>query len=140
MLLSETTADRRKVALIEIQNDYCNLQPCEFPKITLAHCLHEEPVLVFHLQISVIHLLDVSCLFKLKLTSHDILHYLWSADMSKSFSQSIVSIFTFLSQFRQYLSSLNIFFNRFQKCGFTPHCRFCDFLTLRQYTSCFTVS
>ena len=63
MLLSEITADGKKVALIEIQNDYRNLQPCEFPQITLAYCLHEEPVLVFHLQISVIHLLDVSCFF-----------------------------------------------------------------------------
>ena len=39
----------------------------------------------------------------LRLTSHDILHFLWSANLSKSFSQLIASI----------LSFLNIFFNRF---------------------------
>ena len=32
---------------------------------------------------------------ELKLKSHGILHYFWSADLSKSFSESIVSIFTF---------------------------------------------
>ena len=35
---------------------------------------------------------------KLKLTSYVILHYLWSADLSKSSPQLIVSIFTFLNQ------------------------------------------
>ena len=59
----------------------------------------------------------------LKLTSHDILHYLWSVDLSKSFPQLIVSIFTFL----------NIFYNRFypvKKCGVTPHWLYRDSLTL----------
>ena len=32
---------------------------------------------------------------ELMLTSHGILHYLWSADQSKSFSQLIASVFTF---------------------------------------------
>ena len=36
--------------------------------------------------------------FNLKVTSHGILHYLWSADLSKSFSQLNVSIFTFPNQ------------------------------------------
>ena len=59
----------------------------------------------------------------LKLTSHSILRYLGSADLSKSFSQLIVLIFTFLinivtdnisvNSFCQYLFFLNIFFNRF---------------------------
>ena len=44
---------------------------------------------------------------QLKLTSHGILHYLWSAELSKSFPQLISSIFTFL----------NIFFNRFCPLG-----------------------
>ena len=35
----------------------------------------------------------------IKLTSHGILHYSWSADLLKSFSQFIVSIFTFLKQY-----------------------------------------
>ena len=68
---------------------------------------------------------------KLKLTSYVILHYLWSADLSKSSPQLIVSIFTFLNQqFSQYLSFLNIFFNRFQKCGVTPYCLYSDSLIL----------
>ena len=37
----------------------------------------------------------------LYLTSHDILHYLWSADLSKSFSQLIMSIFIFCQFFFQ---------------------------------------
>ena len=40
-------------------------------------------------------------ILNLKFRSHGILHYLWSADLlkgSKSFSQLIVSIFTFLNQ------------------------------------------
>ena len=56
--------------------------------------------------------------YHLKLTSHGILHYFWSADLSKSSSQlivswkyMIVSILTFLNQkliiFSQY------YFNRF---------------------------
>ena len=46
----------------------------------------------------------------LELTSHGIFHYLWSADLSKSFSQLIVLIFTFL----------NTFFNRFESVEL-PH-------------------
>ena len=37
--------------------------------------------------------------YLLKLTSHDILHYLWSADLSKKIYQLTVSIFIFLSIF-----------------------------------------
>ena len=53
----------------------------------------------------------------LKLTSHDIMHYLWSADLSKSFSQLIVSIDCVNTHL------FPIFFNRFywvEKCGVTP--------------------
>ena len=53
----------------------------------------------------------------LKLTSHDIMHYLWSADLSKSFSQLIVSIDCVN------IHLFPIFFNRFywvEKCGVTP--------------------
>ena len=39
----------------------------------------------------------------LKLTSHGILHYLWSGDLSKSFSQLILSTFTFSQYFFQYI-------------------------------------
>ena len=48
----------------------------------------------------------------LKLTSHSVLHFLRSADLSKSFFQSIVSIFLLFSinRFCQYSSFLNIFF------------------------------
>ena len=64
----------------------------------------------------------------LKLTNHGIAHYLWSTDLSKSFSQLIVSIFTFLNQlliiFSQY------FFNRFKVI---PHCLYRDSLTLRKF-------
>ena len=45
--------------------------------------------------------------------------FLWSADLSKNFSQLIMSIFIF-SQY---------FFNRFcivEKCGFNPHCLYHD--------------
>ena len=49
----------------------------------------------------------------LELTSHAILYYLWSADLSKSFPNSL----------RQYLSIFDIFFKRFylveKKCGVT---------------------
>ena len=49
----------------------------------------------------------------LKLTSHDILLYLWPEDLLKSFSLLIVSIFkAFLNWFGQYLSFLNMFFKR----------------------------
>ena len=41
----------------------------------------------------------VKIFITLKLTSHSILHYLWSGDLSKNFSQLIY----------QYLSFLNIF-------------------------------
>ena len=62
----------------------------------------------------------------LKLTSHGILHCLWSANLSICLSQLIVSIFTFsINSFCQYLSSLNIY-----KCGVTPHCLYRDSLTL----------
>ena len=44
----------------------------------------------------------------LNLMSHGILHSLWSADLSKSFSQLIVSIFTFLNQ---YFLPIFIFFS-----------------------------
>ena len=37
----------------------------------------------------------------LKLTSHGQLHYLWSVDLSKSFSQLIMSIFIFSKYFFQ---------------------------------------
>ena len=60
----------------------------------------------------------------LKLTSHRILHYSWSADLSKSFSQLIMAIFIFFQYF---------FFNRFcpvERCGVTPHCVYHDSLTL----------
>ena len=93
--------------------------------------------------------------FKLKLTSHDILHYLFSVDLSKSFSQLIVSIFLFSIFFSidfarwkvsgsikklfsinfQQLFFLNIFFNKFcpvEKCVVTPHCLYRDSLTLMQ--------
>ena len=69
--------------------------------------------------------------------SHGILHYLWLADISKSFSEMILSIFTFsqyfINSFCQCLSFRNIFFNRFcpvEKCGVTPHCLYRDSLTL----------
>ena len=45
-------------------------------------------------------------LSQLTLTNHGILHYLWSADLSKWFSQLIWSIFTFLNQ---YFSPIFIF-------------------------------
>ena len=51
----------------------------------------------------------------LRLMSHSILCFLCSADLSKNFSQFIISIFIF-SQY---------FFNRFcpvEKCGLDPHC------------------
>ena len=41
---------------------------------------------------------EQNLLYCLKLTSHSIQHYSWSADLLKSFSQLIVSMFTFLSQ------------------------------------------
>ena len=60
----------------------------------------------------------------LKLTSHSILRYLWSAALSKSFSQLIAPIFSFLNiffnSFCQYLSILNIFsidFARWESMG-----------------------
>ena len=59
----------------------------------------------------------------LKLTSHSIFHPLWSADLSKCFSQLTVSIFFFSISF----------FNRFclvGKCGFTQHCLYRYSLTL----------
>ena len=52
----------------------------------------------------------------LMLRNHGILHYLWAADLSKSFPQLMVSIFTFLSQWfllvfiisRQILNSVGL--------------------------------
>ena len=67
------------------------------------------------------------------LMSHGVFHYLWSADLFKSFSQLILSILTFLNQ---YLSFLNILFNRFypmEKCGIIPHCLHRDSLTLTAF-------
>ena len=57
----------------------------------------------------------------LKLTNHGIMHYLCSADLSKSFSQLIVPIIIFSQNFC----------NRFwpvDKWGFTPYCLFRDSL------------
>ena len=62
----------------------------------------------------------------LKLTSHGILHYLCSADLSKSFSQLTVSLFIF-SQYYYY------FFNKFcpvEKCSVTLHCLYGNFKVL----------
>lgn len=64
----------------------------------------------------------------LKLTSHVILHYFWSANLFKSFSQLIRSMFVFL----------NIFCKRFcsvEKFGdTTPHCLYRDlFNFLKKY-------
>ena len=67
----------------------------------------------------------------LKLTSHDIMHYLWSADLSKSFSQLIVSIDCVNTHL------FPIFFNRFywvEKCGLPPHCLYRDSLILTNLT------
>ena len=54
---------------------------------------------------------------KFKLTSHGILHYLWSTDLSKSFSKLILPIVIFSRYFSnifsQYLPFLIIFFNSF---------------------------
>ena len=44
-----------------------------------------------------------------KLTSHGIMHYLWSADLSKNFSQLIVSIFIFSMCFYQLIVSIFLF-------------------------------
>ena len=54
--------------------------------------------------------------YKEPLTSHGILHYLWSVDLSKSFSQSIVfaNIYLFLMFFLR--------FSTVKKCGVVPHC------------------
>ena len=60
------------------------------------------------------------------LTSHGILHYLWSVDLSKSFSELIVPII----YFSQSIVFANVylflmFFLRFstvKKCGVVPHC------------------
>ena len=60
---------------------------------------------------------------RLKLTSHGILHYLWSADLSKGFSQLIMSIFMFSKYFLNRICLT-------EKCGVTPHCLYRDWLTL----------
>ena len=76
-------------------------------------------------------------LIQLKLTSHGILHYLWSADLSESFFQLILSILTFsqyfLNSFCQYLYFFNIFSKKnfaVEKCVVNPHCLYRDSLTL----------
>ena len=62
-----------------------------------------------------------SVLLRLKLTSHGILHYLCSADQSKSFSQLIVSIFIFSQYFFPvgkvwgYLTLLISWFSNFER-------------------------
>ena len=53
---------------------------------------------LFHTLLLLVFKMSKAFSVSLKLTSHDILHYLESADLSKSFSQLIVSIFTFLNQ------------------------------------------
>ena len=70
-----------------------------------------------------IGLLAKKIFFQLKLTIHSILHYLWSEDLSKSFSELIMSILIFSQYF------LNTFCP-VEKCGVTPHCLYCDSLTL----------
>ena len=55
---------------------------------------------------------------RLKLTSHGILPYFWSAELSKSFYQLIVSIFPFLNQ--QIIMFSQHFFSRFKSVGL-PH-------------------
>ena len=62
-----------------------------------------------------IGLLAKKIFFQLKLTIHSILHYLWSEDLSKSFSELIMSILIFSQYF------LNTFCP-VEKCGVTPHC------------------
>ena len=55
----------------------------------------------------------------LKVTGHGIMHYLWSADLLKSF----------LKRLCQHLSLLNIFLQQILpggKCGVTPHCLYRD--------------
>ena len=80
------------------------------------------------------------CILLLQLTSHRILHYLCSADLSKSFTQLIVSIFIFPQYFFSIecarwkkLFSIDcvntnlfslfflIYFVWVEKCGITPH-------------------
>ena len=70
-----------------------------------------------------IGLLAKKIFFQLKLMIHSILHYLWSEDLSKSFSELIMSILIFSQYF------LNTFCP-VEKCGVTPHCLYCDSLTL----------
>ena len=60
---------------------------------------------------------------KLKLTSHCVLHYLSSVDLSKSFSQLIVTIFIFSQIFHNFF--------RVKKCSVTQYCLYRDSLTLR---------
>ena len=61
----------------------------------------------------------------LKLTSHGILHYLWLADLSISFSQFVMSIFIF-AQYFFYPTLLIPWFtkaneSRYEPCGMTPN-------------------
>ena len=72
-------------------------------------------------------------LYNLKLTSHGILYYLYSANLSKSFSQLIESIFIF----SQYLFSID--FDRCKNVGFTPHCLYRDSLTLKNVKSTYGI-
>ena len=55
----------------------------------------------------------------LKLTTRGILHYLLSAHLSKTPSQSILSIFIFSRSFSQLIMSVFIFFNIFFRDYFT---------------------
>ena len=76
------------------------------------------------------------------------LHYLWSVDLSiKLFSIDYVNIYLFSIFFPidsvQYLSFLNIFFNRFclvDKCGVTPHFLYRGSLTLKKIVNLETFS
>ena len=66
-------------------------------------------------------IIEQSYAFFQKITSNNILHYLWSADLSKSFSQLIMLIF-FFSQY---------FFNRYcplERFRVTPYCSYRDSL------------
>ena len=74
------------------------------------------------------HYKHLNGLTALKLTSHGVLHYLRSADLSKSFTQKAL-----LNRLCEYLPFLNIFFNRFcsvEKRGVAPHCLYRNSLTL----------
>ena len=63
-------------------------------------------------------------IFFFKLTSHSILHYLWSADLWKNFDQLIMSIFIF-----------SRYFFPVENCWVTTHCLYRDSLTLKLQTT-----